>query len=657
MESRAAHHPPHAAYAARGGSPLLPPPSTRFTPGADFYNYVNYEWHRHVHLPPYKGSYGVSEEIETEVQNTLLGAIQRQRKDDPANPISKLATSFLNTTTQRNSIVDLQRLLNTFDCISNTDDVAHSIGALNRIQARAPLQLVVSGDSYKNGKCSIYLYEPMLGLPEKSYYAPGVRTHIFLKYVNMLKSVGKIMNIELLEQAVSIESIIAPYLNDNEAGQEYDYYPTTLNHLKLKYKNVPWETLMEGWGVAKDVYNKATFIITNKSYLQIFNRMFDTFYFEAWRTWMRAMTIISFIEYLPPPFDDMHFELFGKAIKGKAEKLPQKYLTLTVLQSFATQDLSRLFVKFAVAEGTKTRATNIVKQLKAATIRRLQALEWMGKDTKLSAVDKVNKMKFQVAYPERWESETAKVPIDVAHPLLNIINLMVLDSEQMIGDLKYNRCVRSEDKWEDGAFEVNAYYYSEANMMVVPAGILRAPFFDLKKSDAWNMGGIGASIGHEITHGFDADGRNYDSNGNYANWWSEDDSRAYNHMTKALIDLFDGVPYMGGKVNGKLTLSENLADLGGMAIALDALQHIMPAYLDEAAQKNVYTEFFVSYAVSWRNKDRPKKAKEALFIDVHAPPPLRVNLIVRQFEEFYKAFDIGPGDPGYIAPEERIRLW
>ena len=193
--------------------------------------------------------------------------------------------------------------------------------------------------------------------------------------------------------------------------------------------------------------------------------------------------------------------------------------------------------------------------------------------------------------------------------------------------------------------------------MVIPAGMLRQPFFDLRRSDAWNLGGIGAAIGHEITHGFDEDGRLYDKHGNYnSNWWTEEDSRQFKKMTQAVVRLFDGAEYMGGKVDGVNTLSENLADLGGIAIAIEALNRELVGR-SEREKKEAWCEFFTSYAVSWRNKERPQKAKQSLLLDVHAPAPLRVNLITRQFAEFYDAFDIHEGDPGWTAPELRVQLW
>ena len=195
-------------------------------------------------------------------------------------------------------------------------------------------------------------------------------------------------------------------------------------------------------------------------------------------------------------------------------------------------------------------------------------------------------------------------------------------------------------------------------MMVIPAGILRAPFFDLQKSDAWNLGGIGSAIGHEITHGFDTDGRMYDSKGNYKNWWSKEDEESYDKLTEKIVTLFDKEEYMEGKINGNLTLSENLADLGGMAIALEALHALLAKETATPAQrKQAYRDFFTSYATSWRNKDRAKKAKESLYTDVHSPAMFRVNKIVVQFQEFYDAFDIKANDPGWIDPKDRTMLW
>jgi predicted metalloendopeptidase len=640
-----------------GEAPRVHRVDTRTEPGTDFYKHVNKEWQAHVHIPSYRGGYGVSEEIEDDVEGRLLAVISKELRTHPDDPVSKLARSFLHVASQRNGVVDLQRILNTYECMSSVGDIGHSIGAMNRIQSRAPISLYVSNDTYNSKKCLVVISETSLGISNPWYYRPNVRNHISVKYVHLLQKLGELTNIEHLEFAAKIETVVAPYLMDNDEAGNVSFYYNVLNYNELcsKYKYIPWANMFEGWGLKKDVYTKLEYDVYNPRYIDILNSLFQTMELEYWKIWLRACTLISFIEYLPPPFDDLHFELFGRALKGKTEKLPQKYLALKVLKQFAKQDLGRIFVKHSVPEDTKSVATKLVQRLKAATLRRLAAVDWMDKDTQKTALRKVERMLFQVAHPSKWRSETRVVDIDESRPLLNIINLNVGDTDRMLADI-HTGCVKHPDNWEDGVFEVNAFYYSEGNMMVIPAGILRPPFFDLKRSDAWNLGGIGVAIGHEITHGFDADGRMYDEDGNYNNWWSTRDEKTFEEKTKQVIKLFHNEPYMGGKVDGEFTLSENLADLGGMAIALEALNEMVHGK-SEAVVKQMYKDFFISYAVSWRNKDRPRKAKEALKSDPHAPAPLRVNLIVAQFEEFYKAFDIGPGDSIYVPPEKRVQLW
>jgi len=215
-------------------------------------------------------------------------------------------------------------------------------------------------------------------------------------------------------------------------------------------------------------------------------------------------------------------------------------------------------------------------------------------------------------------------------------------------------CAKEDGVWDDGIYIVNAFYYQDQNKMVIPLGMLQPPFFDRTKSIGWNYGGIGSAIAHEMTHGFDDDGRMYDETGSWKNWWSQQDELHYHEQTKKLVALFDKRPYKGGHVNGELTLDENLADLGGMAIALQALQEEMG---DTSSRKSLLQDFFTAYAVSWRLKDRSKKAQQALQIDRHAPPEFRVNLIVSQFPEFYEAFDVGERSPMWVAPEDRIKLW
>jgi len=654
MSNELIYLPLSASSQSGGASPSVPPAHTATDPGKDFYKHVNEHWIRKARLPPFKSSYGVSEEIEADVTDSLLTVIERTRRSHPDAPLSKLATSFQKSSVQHTSLLDLRLLISRFECISDAESLARTIGHLNRIQAHAPLSCVIQRDTYDSSVYSIYLYEPSLGLPDDSLYEP--RTRILSKYKRMLKQVGTLLHIESLERAASLEDDLIPFLSDE--GDLEDpavfYNAHTWGGLRRAFPGIPWKALLEGWGLSDAKASRASFIVTNERYLRHLQSMIRSLDWSEWRRWLCAQVVSSFLEYLPPPFDDLHYELFGKTLKGSMEKLPQKYLTMKVLRTFAAQDLSRVFVEQNVPPSTKTYATRLVKSIKHAAMARIRAQTWMSPDTKQIAIRKVDAMGFQVAYPRKWYSETAHAAMDAATPLGNIFRLAEHDTERMMADLGHRRTVADDETWEDGSFEVNAYYYPEGNAIVVPAGILRAPFFDLRRSFAWNLGAIGVVIGHEITHGFDADGRFYNAKGNYEDWWTAADSRAFEKRSRAVVDLFDDVKTLGGKVDGEQTLSENLADLGGMAIALEVLRDHMKKETD---RKQALKDFFTSYAVSWRTKDREEKAKQSLLTDVHAPPILRVNTVVHQFAEFYEAFDLTDKDAGWIPPEDRITLW
>jgi putative endopeptidase len=646
------------AYALIGGAaPTVPPVDSDFSPAEDFYMYVNSKWQHRVKMPSYEDDFGVSEEIELDLRQTLLKALDKHLANKPTDGLSRLAHSFLESSIQETGIEDLKHELTMLNCIDCTETLGKAIGHLNKIQSRAPLSFVVNSDYYDSKKCCVYIYESVLGMPSKSNYANHASNRVLAAYRRFLTQVGRLLHIDGLEGALTTESQLIPYMSDAAELRDvsYVYNPMTIKELEKEYPHIPWRLSLTGWGLSPHLLESSTFVVTNTKYVTQFNKLCTTEDFGSMIKWMQSMLIIHFIRYLPPPFDDIHYAFYEKMLKGVDKKLPQTNLTLRVLMTFASQDLSRMFVRLAVPPTVKSKTIAYVRLLKEATARRISGLKWMEPSTKRAALRKVEIMGFQVAYPEKWRSETSEVHIDSGRPFKNLIALSMKDTEHMIVDLAHSTCKKRPSKWREGAFEVNAYYYPEANMMVVPAGILRPPFFDTSRSDAWNLGGIGVAISHEITHGFDEDGRSFDEKGDYKDWWTASDERTYNTMSRAIVKLFDGQKYMGGTVDGKRTLNENLADLGGLAIALEALNLMLPE--DASKRKAAYRDFFISFAVSWRQKDRPKKARQALLLDAHAPPIYRVNLIVRQFEEFYTAFDIKPTEKGYIPLEERIVFW
>lgn len=638
---------PHSIH-----DPLVTPLSPHISPISDFYGYVNHVWETTTSIPSYTHTIGVSEEIEEVVKLQLIRAIGEVQRKYPKHPMTVFTNSMLHAKAQHHSIDLLKTVCSKFAAIQNVGELGTTIGYLNRIQSHAPLSFVISSDSNDSRKCIVFIYEPELALPEKHLYTGHAKQDVEARHAfhRLLTESQRILGGKRFDNVFMLEQSLLPFLSKVEDRKDisFMYNPVSYANLCSQFPKVPWKEMLAGLGCS--VFESARYIVTNERWVGHFQSMLHTVPFTAWGEWMTVELVTTYMEYLPNPFRDLHFELYGRILRGSKSPLPHSHVMLKALQTFAPQALSRVFVDETVAPGTKEEAIKLVHSLKAATHKRIAGLEWMSEETKKEAQAKNDAMQFQVAYPNRWESEFDKTRIVAEHPLQNILALATSDTEHMLNDLKKGQCKKLADEWEEGAFEVNAYYYPDANMMTIPAGILKPPFFDLKRSRAWNLGGIGSAVGHEITHGFDDDGRKYDADGNYRSWWTPSDAETFTRMSHAMVELYEGAPSPGGHVNGERTLSENLADLGGIAISLEALKTEMKDASPEELQA-AYREFFISYAVSWRTKQRPEKAKQALLLDRHAPAKLRVNLIVKQFAEFFEAFSESE------VPTNRIVFW
>lgn len=258
-------------------------------------------------------------------------------------------------------------------------------------------------------------------------------------------------------------------------------------------------------------------------------------------------------------------------------------------------------------------------------------------------------MELQIAWPSTWDDTEKGCTLNDTNYIENLLTLAGNRTDINIKKLRKG-CGRGDLLWNRPAYEVNAFYYPEENKFVLPAAIIRPPFYDSTRTLTWNYGGIGATIGHELSHGFDSDGRRYDERGDLRDWWSAHDGHEYKVRAEKLAKLFDSAEYRGMEVQGYLTLVENIADLVGLRFALEGLKLALGRPLTKLETK----DFFTSYTVSWRSKDRLKKAEQLLETNVHAPPMLRVDLIVAQFQEWYDAFEITETHPNYIPVEKRI---
>lgn len=616
----------------------------------NFYEFCNKEWEEHTLIPSYRAAYGVSEELENDIKDSFISLI---KKLPSSNPLFIMWTSAHHREDPSN-IKAVKSLFHRIGSLSTIELIGRGIGFFNRWQLRSPLTFLVSRDAFDSSICRIHMYEPVLGIPSYTAY----RTHsnpTLTAYRHMLKEAGTELGFSDLDDVVEIEQLVYQYLSNDGAMNDpsESHFTFTFDSFTKEYPSIPLTSMLESWGCSSSVIHSTTFVITNPRYMKAFDRMCRTFELGAFQIWLQSYAFLTLVNYLPNPFQHLGFNFYGKFLQGKTEVTPPEEFAMGILQKTMPQFLGKLLHDHTphVDEIKKT-STSMVHQLKRAAVHRINAVEWLLPETRAMAVKKLQQMHVQIGYPRAWRQ-----PKVLLHPtalLENIITLGEVDTKHSISELGH-ACSKDDGIWEDGIFIVNAFYYADQNKMVIPLGMLQPPFFDRKKSIGWNYGGIGCAIAHEMTHGFDEGGRMYDESGSWKNWWFSQDELHYHAQTKKLIKLFDKRDYKGGHVNGTLTLDENLADLGGMAIALQALHEEVGK--DTSKRIPYLRDFFKAYATSWRLKDRSKKAKQALEIDRHAPPEFRVNLIVSQFSEFYEAFEVPEGSPMYVAPENRIKLW
>ena len=316
--------------------------------------------------------------------------------------------------------------------------------------------------------------------------------------------------------------------------------------------------------------------------------------------------------------------------------------------------LGALWVREYCSARLKRDVEGICERVRQAAIDQVRTTPWLATSTREVAVYKLQRLSIEVGWPDVWEH----LNIPALHAKMTMVEAMqtlaAAATDRDLALLRSGDCSRpTGDGWASPVFDVNAFYYPAENRFLLPAGILRPPFYDPRKSAVWNYGAIGATIGHELCHAFDAEGRNFDADGNYRNWWTAGDRREYDARAKRMIELYESEDYRGLAVNGRLTLVENIADIGGLEFALAGAKKAVGRALTRAELR----DFFYAFAYSWRAKDRIQTAAERLATNTHAPPQIRVNHTLRQLDEWYEAYAVTADCPAFVAPSKRIRFF
>ena len=615
----------------------------------NFYTEINKQWQDATQLPDTETRITLAYFIQKDINKELDTIIRAQK-----GPMADLIASWQ---ANENKIPDgITALTNTMFSMQTITDIASRIGWMNRYGFPAPLAIYIQGDPRNHERCRVFIEEgqPRIGIPE--YWLWPEYLHHRKAYEVYVKRLATTLGLPSILQGYECERGFAKVFPiATERRRRIDM--KTFSELSQEFQYIDWTAMLTAWGLRKDQLADIEYNITSFPFLHHLQVRIHKWSMDRWRGWFGLIMAQSVAGCSPPgPLREAWFDYSRRFMQGtKKDETPQE-LRHAIARIMMPNSLGRLWVDKHCDADLKSAITKMMNHIRDAAALQLRMTTWMSESTRKAAVRKLKRMDVQICWPDlnTWKVQEVGCGLSSTNLIENIMAIGKLNTdinqEMMVG----GNCRHPYgESWGKPVYEVNAYYYPDENRFLLPAAILRAPFYDAKRPIAWNYGAIGATIGHEFCHAFDSDGREYDENGDKRDWWTERDAREYKLLARRVIRLYETEQYREHDVDGTLTLVENIADIGGIGFALVGLK----LALRRPPRKEELRDFFTSFAVSWRSKDRIKRAAELLATDSHSPPMLRVNHVVRQMDDWYLAFDVGPGDKNWTPPEERIRFF
>ena len=511
-----------------------------------------------------------------------------------------------------------------------------------------------------------YLSPGELGLPDRDYYtkedddSKELRTKYKAHIAKMMSFIGKSKDegIKMAEDILALETRMANVLLTKEVLRNpmMIYNKTSIQDLEESCSSINWKQYFKSTGVI----DFDTIIVTQPAYFVELDNILKEGNVASWQNYLQWIVLNNGAGFLSRDIEKVNFDFYGKEMRGTEEMRPRWERVLDNENNTMGEAIGKLYVDEYFPPEAKIKAADMVANIIEAFGTRIKNLDWMTDTTKTKALEKLGKITIKIGYPDKWKDYAAldiKSFDDGGSYFINNLNSRKWNYHDNIKKLG-EKVDKSE--WGMAPQIVNAYYSPLNNEIVFPAAILQAPFYNYKADAAVNFGGIGAVIGHEISHGFDDQGCRFDAEGNMNNWWTQTDTKQFGERTKALVDQFDAFePLPGVNVNGAFTLGENIGDLGGINVGYDGLQlHInktkRPADIDGFTAEQ---RFFMSWATIWRGKIRDEALKTRIATDVHSPEQYRAIAPLTNLETFHKAFNVKEGDKMYKKPEERIKIW
>jgi len=645
---------------------------TTVTPGEDFYQYANGGWIKRTEIPSDRVRYGAFDILQEQTEEKIKDILFRawERKGDTTNQdwlkIGDFYASGMDTATIE--AAGLTPLAPDLDIIKNLTEPADLVREFARerpIGGSDPFYVSVDQDSKNATAYILNISQSGLGMPDRDYYfGDDDRTKTLQDaYIKMLTRLFVLMGSEEVNatsMASDVFELERKMADASLSRLEYrdphlTYNKMTEEELQKLTPNIDWKVFFQNLGVdmPKEV------LVDNPKFLQTIDKLLRETPINVWKDYLAVHFVAGYASSLSQPFADASFDFYGKTLSGQQVQSPRWRRVMRTTQGVLGEVIGKAYVAENFPPEAKERMVTLVQNLRAAYRERMAELPWMSTETKQKAQEKLDAITVKIGYPDKWRDYT-DLSISRDSYVQNIRNGQVF--QFMYTMSKLGKPV-DRTEWFMYPQTVNAYYSPVMNEIVFPAAILQPPFFDMNADDAVNYGAIGVVIGHEITHGFDDQGRQYNKDGNLQNWWTTEDSLRFTEYSKLLVDQFNGFEMLPGKfVNGNLTLGENLADYGGLTISVHAFQKVLQAQGEGADAKEIdgfkpLQRFFLAYAKVWRNLTRPEEMARRLVEDVHAPGIFRVDGGVYNIDAFYQAFEVPTTSRYYRAPDERPSIW
>ncbi|GAA2800292.1 M13 family metallopeptidase [Kribbella solani] len=636
-------------------------------PQDDLYRFVNGAWLAEHEIPADKAIHGAFHALWDTAEQDVRAIVEKTvAAGHPAGSeprkIADLYTSFMDTETiERLGAAPIADQLALVRSATDGSALAGVLGQLELQGVPGVFHYWVDADAKKSDENIVHLTQGGLSLPDESYYREDnfaeLRTAFVAHVAKMLELAGAADPAGAAARVLELETRLASAHWDRVKDRDVQLTYNKLDRAGLEEltPGLEWKTWLAGAGVPESAF--AQVVVREPDFLTAAAAALREIEPSRWQEWLTWRVVHSAAPLLSQAFVDENFAFYGKTLTGAPELRDRWKRAVGTVEQALGEALGKLYVAEHFPPDAKARMVDLVQNLVAAYRQRIEALDWMGPDTRQRALEKLGTFVPKIGYPDEWKDYSA---LEVAPDDLfgNVRRSVAVETERDLA--KLGKPV-DRNEWRMTPQTVNAYYNPRMNEIVFPAGILQPPFFDLVADDATNYGAIGAVIGHEIGHGFDDQGSRYDGDGNLNDWWTDDDRAAFEQRTDKLVaqyDLLEPAETPGQKVNGKLTLGENIGDLGGLSIAHVAYQLALNGAEDETIDGRTGSErFFAAWAHAWATKTRPEEAARRLTIDPHSPPEFRCNAVVKNIDEFHTTFSTTADDAMWLDPADRVRIW